>query len=82
MIAIRKTVVDRVLGNWKWPELTNNELKGQIMSLCKKKMNEHGMFRAITYPSLKVSKQNNLKKIQWAKICPYENLSGYVSLHQ
>ena len=35
-----KTVVDTVLVNWKRPELTNNELRRQIMSLSFKKTDE------------------------------------------
>ena len=35
-----KTVVDKVLVYWKWPELTNNEQNWQIMSSLCKKTNE------------------------------------------
>ena len=42
-----KTVVDMVLVNWKWPKLTNSELKLQNMSLLCNKTDEQGMFQAI-----------------------------------
>ena len=35
-----KTVVDMVLVNWKWPKLTNSELKLQNMSLLCNKTDE------------------------------------------
>ena len=44
-----KNVLDVVLVNWKWPELTNNEPKSQILSLIYKKlMNDQGTLQAIT----------------------------------
>ena len=77
------TVVDRVLVNWEWPELTNNELKWQIMSiLCKKKlMNEQGMFQALTIFSANlsnISSQNCLLRILAHKSLRGVQLSAWI----